>query len=186
MRVAELMVADLFVVHASTSVADALHRAWERNVHHVLVTDQRRLVGVVCTCDLEAAELDRAIATVIKRPPEIIWPESSLREAAERFVRKSVGCLPVCDGGELVGVITRADILRSALPEHELPGGFCCVFCADTRHVRPLRGQPGLGVCLDCRSRGFSLSVYDSPFGPEPSAPQVGSAAHTGPQKQVI
>jgi len=165
MRVADLMLADLFVVPASASVAEGLQRAWERNVHHVLVTDRKRLVGVVCTCDLEKAALDQPIAHVISRPPEIIWPESSLRDAAERFVRKSVGCLPVCDGEQLVGVITRADIVRSRLPGEDLPGGFCCVFCADTRHVRPMPGQPGLGVCLDCRSRGFSLSLYDSPDG---------------------
>lgn len=180
MRVAELMVAEPFVVHASTSVAEALHRVWERSFHHLLVTEQKRLVGVVCTCDLEGAELDLPLGSVVKRPPEIIWPESSLREAAERFVRKSVGCLPVCDGDELVGVITRADILRSPLPEHELPGGFCCVFCADTRHVRPLRGQPGLGVCLACRARGCSLAVYDSPFEPAPSPARGGGVSPLG------
>ncbi|MFM2418327.1 MAG: hypothetical protein RL385_3050, partial [Pseudomonadota bacterium] len=137
MCVADVMSVEMLVVQSDVTVSAALALALKHGGHYVLITAAKRIVGVVCTCDLMRESLDRPVAECISRPPEVTWPQSSLSEAARRFVHKAVGCLPVCDGETLVGVLTRADIRRSSLPAHELPGGFCCASCGQTHHVRP-------------------------------------------------
>jgi predicted transcriptional regulator len=163
MCVADVMSVEMLVVQFDTSVSDALALAAAKRGHYVLITASKRIVGVVCTCELMKQRRDRLVAECVSRPPEVTWPQSSLREAARRFVHKAVGCLPVCDGDTLVGVLTRADIRKSNLPAHELPGGFCCASCGQTHHVRPFGHELGLGICLDCRERGFLLPPYDGP-----------------------
>jgi len=48
---------------------------------------------------------------------ETIHPNSSLQEAAERMKTLDVGPLPVCDGDELLGMITDRDIIVRAIAE---------------------------------------------------------------------
>ena len=41
---------------------------------------------------------------------EVVRPEASVREAAEKMRKLDIGSLPVCDGDRLVGMITDRDI----------------------------------------------------------------------------
>ena len=41
-----------------------------------------------------------------------ISPESTLSDAAELMLSKKIGCLPVVDGGRLVGMISEADFVK--------------------------------------------------------------------------
>jgi len=41
---------------------------------------------------------------------EVIHPDASLKEAAEKMSRLEIGPLPVCDGERLVGMLTDRDI----------------------------------------------------------------------------
>ena len=154
MRVSEIMTTrDLLTVAAQSSVLEALTRATDRDVHHVLIVEDKRLRGITCVCDLRGRSGAQRLCEVIARPPEVLWPESTLKEAARRFVEKGVSCFPVCDGAELVGVVTRSDLRRSVISEKELPQSFRCSFCGSTRHVRALPLEPQLAACLDCRDR---------------------------------
>jgi acetoin utilization protein AcuB len=44
-----------------------------------------------------------------------VSPQTSLREAAQRLRKQRFGALPVVEDGELVGIITRSDILDALL-----------------------------------------------------------------------
>ena len=41
-----------------------------------------------------------------------ISPDASVKEAARVMIDKKIGCLPVVDGENLVGLLTETDILR--------------------------------------------------------------------------
>ena len=41
-----------------------------------------------------------------------ISPDASVKEAARMMIDKKIGCLPVVDGENLVGLLTETDILR--------------------------------------------------------------------------
>ena len=52
--------------------------------------------------------------TVMSKGVTTVGPEAPLAEAASLLYAQRLGCLPVMDGDRLVGIITRADILRFA------------------------------------------------------------------------
>lgn len=41
---------------------------------------------------------------------ECVWPDDTLQEAALKMKEMEIGPLPVCDGGEILGMITDRDI----------------------------------------------------------------------------
>jgi CBS domain-containing protein len=53
----------------------------------------------------------RTIKDVMTHGAEVIHPDATLREAAEKMRRFNIGPLPICDGDKLVGVVTDRDIV---------------------------------------------------------------------------
>jgi acetoin utilization protein AcuB len=52
------------------------------------------------------------IDQVMARPPITIGPRAAVQLAARLMADHRIGCLPVVDGDELVGLITETDILH--------------------------------------------------------------------------
>jgi len=48
---------------------------------------------------------------------EVVRPEASITEAAQKMKDLDVGALPVCDGERLVGMVTDRDIVVNAVAE---------------------------------------------------------------------
>jgi CBS domain-containing protein len=61
------------------------------------------------------------VSDVMTRAVDVIHPEATLDEAAERMRRLDVGPLPVCDGDRLVGMITDRDITVRGTAESRDP-----------------------------------------------------------------
>jgi acetoin utilization protein AcuB len=97
-------------------------------VRHMPVVHGGRLVGVVTERDPLRASLStlntfkseerRAflevvdIARVMSTPPVVIEPDATVEKAALTMAERKIGCLPVSDGGRLVGIVTETDLLR--------------------------------------------------------------------------
>ena len=99
-----------------------------RRIRHMPVVDEGSIVGIVSQRDLFRSALVTALGfgrktqtAVIKtiKIKEImtehvitISPDVSVKEAARVMIDKKIGCLPVVDGENLVGLLTETDILR--------------------------------------------------------------------------
>jgi CBS domain-containing protein len=59
---------------------------------------------------------------VMTRDVEVIHPDATVEEAAEKMEALNVGPLPVCDGRRLVGMITDRDITVRAVAAGVGPG----------------------------------------------------------------
>ena len=57
----------------------------------------------------------RTIREVMTRDVEVINPNDTLRDAAEKMRSLNVGPLPVCDGQRILGMITDRDIVVRAI-----------------------------------------------------------------------
>jgi acetoin utilization protein AcuB len=52
------------------------------------------------------------IARVMSTPPVVVSPDVTVGEAALIMTERAIGCLPVLEADELVGMITETDILH--------------------------------------------------------------------------
>ena len=52
------------------------------------------------------------ISRVMSSPPVVIGPDATIREAALLMADRKIGCLPVVEGGRMIGLLTETDVLR--------------------------------------------------------------------------
>lgn len=114
------MTREVVTVAPDATVADALETMRSNNIRHVPVLDRGRLVGVVTDRDLRLAldadgggARDTAVAEVMSAPPVTAGPDTPIETAAEILAGRRLGCLPIVDDGELVGILTESDLLRA-------------------------------------------------------------------------
>ena len=108
---------DVIIVPPSAAVADALELLDANAIRHLPVVDGGRVVGVLSDRDLRMAVIghpdETAVSDVMTEDPLTVAPDAPVENAARLLVERNIGCLPVVDDGELVGILTGSDLLRS-------------------------------------------------------------------------
>jgi CBS domain-containing protein len=61
------------------------------------------------------------LKNIMTQHVEVISPEATLQEAAEKMQQFDIGPLPVCDGEQLVGMLTDRDIIVRAVAKGRDP-----------------------------------------------------------------
>jgi CBS domain-containing protein len=127
-RVRDIMSEQIVTISADDSLSTVEDIMTLGRVRHMPVVRGGQLVGVVSERDLLRASLStlsefgneqrRAflqvveIKRVMSTPPVVIPSSASVEEAALVMAERKIGCLPVIDGGRLVGMLTETDVLR--------------------------------------------------------------------------
>ncbi len=62
------------------------------------------------------------VADAMRAPAATIEPSLDLRSTIRRLLDEGVDCLPVLEGGRLVGIVTETDLLRACLEAASAPG----------------------------------------------------------------
>lgn len=112
----DLMSAPVRTVRVIGTVADA-QEAMLRFGHNGLpvLNAAGDLVGVVSRRDVDRAArhglLDKSVASVMRRQVVTATPATGLAELEELVLNNNVGRIPVLDEGNLVGIVTRADLI---------------------------------------------------------------------------
>lgn len=100
---------------------DQAELAWDRmrlgRIHHLVVMNNRAVVGVVSDRDLGGARgarlrEGRQVADLMTRSVVTATPTTTVREAANLMRGRTIGCLPVVDRGSLRGIVTATDLLE--------------------------------------------------------------------------
>jgi CIC family chloride channel protein len=117
-RVADFATREVVTLSAKESLEQVRARMAARKPRYAhqgypVVDDAGQVIGLVTRRDLLDGETadKRLVGAVIKRPPVMIDPAATLRQAADLMVEARVGRLPVVSAGKLVGILTRRDLL---------------------------------------------------------------------------
>lgn len=147
----------------------------QHDVRHLPVMAGDQLVGVVTDRDLRYAtsplhttpvESEVTVRSVMAPDPITAGPRDPIEEAARLMRTKTIGCLPVLDGDELVGIITVTNLLDAVirLTGLEKPSGRLAVSLPD---------QPGELARLTVRiaEAGFDIRSVLSYYEEDNDAP---------------
>ena len=125
--VRDLMTRDVTTVSRTETVDVVYERMLDQQVRHMpVVDDQDELAGIISHRDIAAllgrysqesfATQAHTLATVtaeacMSRGLATVEPDSDLKDAAELMLEHKLGCLPVCEGAHIVGILTEADFV---------------------------------------------------------------------------
>jgi acetoin utilization protein AcuB len=123
--VKDSMTRGVVVLSPETTAGEALALCRERRIRHLPVLEEGRLVGIVSDRDLRSAapalgDPGRAealqnlrISDVMTRDVVTADPDDPIEEAANRMRERRIGCLPVIEDGDLVGILTSSDVMEA-------------------------------------------------------------------------
>jgi acetoin utilization protein AcuB len=135
-KVRDVMTPSPITIGPSAPLTSASRLLGETQIRHLpVVDDDERLVGIITERDLRGAafapalweHLSPAMQTRLEQvrvalgrvtvgdlmtpEPMTATPETGLAEAAARMFEHRIGCLPVVEGGRVVGILTETDAL---------------------------------------------------------------------------
>ncbi len=128
MLVRKKMHKDLVTITKDDRMTVAKKILKEKNIRHLPVVDGKRLIGLVTNMDIRKAEASPAtsleirelhylldkltVGEIMTRNVITISPDISVEEAAILLHDNKIGCLPVVEDGNLVGIITENDVME--------------------------------------------------------------------------
>ena len=115
----DVMTKNVVWVSPDISVADAAATMDKHRISCVLVAhDDARLVGMLTTGDMTARVVaagrpgSTPVHAVMTRDPETLSPGATLMDATLRMSDRKIGHMPIIDGGKIVGIVTRTNLIR--------------------------------------------------------------------------
>jgi acetoin utilization protein AcuB len=124
MLVKEIMRTPVTVVPVEATIGEADQLLHARGFRHLPVVDRGRLVGVLTDRDIRFATSSLCheplqggdpVTLAMSSPPLTADPLDPVEDAARIMREHKIGCLPVLDGGELVGMLTGMDLLDALM-----------------------------------------------------------------------
>ncbi len=128
MNVSNWMTKKVFTVAPGDPLTDAVHLMREQGIKHIPVVSGGKLKGIVSDRDIreftpsKATTLDiyelhyllarTRVKEIMEKKVITIAPDAPVESAALLMLDRSVGCLPVVEGGTLAGIISDRDIFR--------------------------------------------------------------------------
>lgn len=120
---AQIMTTDVVTISSSATVQQAIERLVQRRISGLpVVNDAGQLVGIITEFALLAMAYDHdvqddPIERHMTRDVITVDSSDSLSRATDLFILHRVRRLPVVEGGRLVGLLSRHDILSALLSE---------------------------------------------------------------------
>jgi len=116
-RVEHYMTGEVATVDPSASVGEVARRIAESNGHNGYpVCEGRDVQGFISARDLLLADDDSPVSEVMSDELVVAHPDMDVTDAARVILRSGIQKLPVVDDdGNLVGIISNADVIRSQI-----------------------------------------------------------------------
>lgn len=118
---------DIYSVEKDTTTIEALELMAEKNVGALLVMDNKEVVGIFSERDF-VREVAKDKALLLKMPVESfmtkevysVTSSDTIDECMALMTNKHFRHLPVCDDGQLVGLISIGDVVKTSIEDKNL------------------------------------------------------------------
>lgn len=123
------MTENVATVNPETSLAAALEIMQEKNIRHLPVVQDQRLVGMLSDRDLRGlglrlvvdieslerleSKLGATVGSVMSSNLLTVTEVTEAEEIIDLFVDEQVGAVPVVEGQVLIGIVSYIDVLRA-------------------------------------------------------------------------
>ena len=114
MRVQDIMTRKVETITPAEAVGAAVERMRQKRIRHLVVMRNGEVAGIVSDGDIRALPPGevRSVEEVMTTPAVSATSDMTIRKAANLLRGRSIGCLPVMDGEDLVGIVTTTDLLE--------------------------------------------------------------------------
>jgi acetoin utilization protein AcuB len=119
MRLADIMTRTVLAITPESTVDEAYEMMREARIHHLVVMKAGRVAGILSERDVSRARGVQnnsgggawTVEELMTARVVVGAPEMTIREVARLLRGHAIGCLPVMDGKQLVGIVTTSDLL---------------------------------------------------------------------------
>ncbi len=118
-----------------------------------VVNDDNVVVGVVTEYDV-ISKVGRTVGEIMTRGVISVTPHTDLEEVSHILVHERIKRLPVIDQGKLLGIVSRADLVR------EVAMSWVCPVCGEV-----VRGEEEPERCPRCEATNVAVSFEPVPPG---------------------
>ncbi len=122
MSVKEIMTKEVITVPPTMPVKEVANLLSERNVSGVpVVNDEGQVLGVVSELDIVSRQGVTA-ADIMSSQVISVTEETDVDEIVHLFLNQRIRRVPVLSSGQLVGIVSRSDLVQPESISHFLPG----------------------------------------------------------------
>jgi CBS domain-containing protein len=127
MKAADVMTSPVYVVGPAENVARARNLMLKYHISRLPVIENGTLVGIITKKDIgyrlrqtepvwRRRPIDHIPVSVLMTPdPATVSPETGIREVSSLMIGCDISGIPVIENGEVAGIVTKSDLMRSAL-----------------------------------------------------------------------
>lgn len=114
-KLGRIMTTEVFVVNENDLVALVDKVMYWKKIHHIpVVNDENKIIGIITKNDINKIDLTKNNILVVKdimiKKMISVDSEISLEEANQLMIKNKIGCLPVIDNDDLIGILTKKDL----------------------------------------------------------------------------
>jgi len=115
MRIDEIMTRRVITVTPDDTLGTVRFHFRSAGIHHLLVLEAGRVVGVLSMHELAAKSDDVKVRGAMSVHFTSVAPDLPVRSAAAKMIGGGHGCVPVVDNGKLVGIVMTTDLMHSVM-----------------------------------------------------------------------
>jgi CBS domain-containing protein len=112
LKASEIMTTEVMTLDPTTLVENAARAMFESSVSGMpVVDDEGRLIGVVSEYDIISKQ-GRTVGDIMSRDVVSVGKDTDPETIARMITEQRVRRIPVVDGGKVIGIISRSDLVR--------------------------------------------------------------------------
>lgn len=118
-KIYRIMTTELFVVNENDLVELVAKIMEWKNINHLpVVNEVNKITGIITKSNIDALDIKKTKENLVIAKDIMIKkvisvdPETFIEDAKEIMIKNDIGCLPIIDGDELIGIFTKSDLKR--------------------------------------------------------------------------